>query len=62
MKTKVNDDGHICTYNEDGELHSFNGKPAIIMSNGYVVWCDKGRLVKTVCDRGETWEQREGES
>ena len=32
-----------CTYNKQGEVHSFNDKPAVIESNGAKWWCKNGR-------------------
>lgn len=53
MRTgKIDRDGSILTYNENGKLHSFNGKPSLITREGKMVFHKDGVALKTVFPDG----------
>jgi len=43
MKTIKYDD-KVATFNDKGELHSFNNKPAVDFSNGNKFWYKKNKI------------------
>ena len=51
-KIKVNNRGSISVFNEQGRLHSFDGKPAYIAWDGGLTWYDKGRFIKRLHPNG----------
>ena len=53
MRIRISRSGKILKYNKYDELHSFNGKPAVIHSNGRVVWYENGILVKAISSGGK---------
>jgi len=65
MKTIKHDD-RTETLNDKGELHSFNGEPAIEYNNGTKSWLKEGKYHRLdgpalECSNGSKWWYKEGE-
>ena len=43
MRMVINSMGSICTFNDDGNHHSFDDKPAVIYADGEQHWFKHGR-------------------
>lgn len=46
MQIRISPSGTIFKFNDEGQLHSFNGKPAYINSMGILRWYNNGTPVK----------------
>ena len=53
MRIEISKMGSIRTYNDKDNLHSFNGKPSIVMRDGRLVWHNDGDLVKAIWPDGQ---------
>lgn len=53
MRIRISRSGKILKYNKYDELHSFNGKPAVITPDGYLVWYNDGLALKLITPSGE---------
>lgn len=49
---KVDHRGGISIYNENGRLHSFDGKPAYVAHTGGLDWYENGKAVKSIYPDG----------
>jgi len=59
----VNKWGNKCTYNDKGQLHSYNDQPALVRPNGTKEWWLNGKLIRNnglpaiVSSAGTEWTQ-----
>lgn len=58
MRIEIDAMGSIITITKNNQIHSFNGKPAIIRANGQMMWYEKGKLLKTEYPSGYTMHWR----
>lgn len=52
MRIEIDCMGSIKTLDDQGRLHSFNGKPACIGSSGVNSWYERGFRYKTIWPNG----------
>lgn len=52
MRIVINEIGAIKTLDDQGRLHSFNGKPAYISATGHMSWCENGMILKCITPNG----------
>ena len=55
MHIRIDVYGNIRRWNDQNQLHSFNGKPAVIRANGGMSWYDNGWATKHVFYDGTVW-------
>ena len=46
MRIQIDCHGTLCKFNENGRLHSFDGRPAYISAGGHMSWCNDGIVFK----------------
>lgn len=46
MRIEIDAMGSIMTMTKNGQIHSFNGNPAVIRANGQMLWYEKGKLLR----------------